>query len=1024
MKKQILSLALAVNMCAGLCTFNVSAAQGTGEILYQNDFEDGKLTGLGQILRPGQNPAAAVTVENLGTEESPDYKMKAQSSGVAAAYIIDSASWTDYKFEADITWQGGNTTYPQTVIDMQNPAASDAWNRFQGTYPYVGYQFADTQMMTYCDDGEVYTPEGVSWMADLGKTLHMEVTVKGEDITFVTTANGKTIKKTRTRTVNEGENYIAFGGKWGGETYWDNIVVTDLSEKQMPAAESYLYENSFSENHDGMSIIKNSVAAGAENKIAVEDNALKFVLPNSISGANDVFMYVDGSDTWEEYILEITPESKTEYTYYRIYTNFDKTSMTGDSVYLMRNNADVLYNGTSLQSGTFHHEKNRIRLEVNKGETKVYILPQWRYDAGERDFYLVDTINSDKTSGGVAIEVFYMGEIDFTNLKVTDLRATAAIDKTKDLEAGDVVTVKFSENMNPVTMIAPFVKLSNAAGEVAVTDVTNNGKDEMYITIPDGVLSNETYTLTLNREITDANGDKLNNAKSFLITTKKSNFNIISSYPADGTQDLNILDDMYIDFDSDIDYTQTPSISLKKADGTAVAVQISEGNSTARRLYIQTERALESNTSYELQVSGVKSAAGDKMAGTKTISFKTADAAEEYLYYNDFSDGTLDGFTISKNSGNEDAYIKDGKLVIKMPSDQVNGSDLLWAKINGSENWSDFELSVDTAADSFDPTASGNMSYAVLGIRGITNTSKAAGIYAVNADTTAVLLGNSTKLNDIYKNGIGKNNLRTLTVKAVGNKVSMTYDGHEIFTDEEGAELANSGAVSLGAMYCGAAVYDNIKVKDLGISFDVENRKNLCDGDEIIVKFDRSMDTESFDSANVDVLDSEGDALNISARAIDDTTLAIKLPYGLNSNSLYTVVLKQDIVSAQEVPLSADKQFMVKTAVKDIHADKPVLKTADGEVKNLVTGSLVWAQSFVKNNTNTSKNYVLVMAVYKNNKLSYVKTAESTLAAKSEKTLTTESYTVEADENLSIRTMVFDSMQTITPLADSNVYGK
>ena len=124
------------------------------------------------------------------------------------------------------------------------------------------------------------------------------------------------------------------------------------------------------------------------------------------------------------------------------------------------------------------------------------------------------------------------------------------------------------------------------------------------------------------------------------------------------------------------------------------------------------------------------------------------------------------------------------------------------------------------------------------------------------------------------------------------------------------------------------------------------------------------------------------------------------------------------------MPLSADKQFTVKTAVKDIHADKPVLKTADGEVKNLVTGDSVWAESFVKNNTNTSKNFVLVMAVYKNNKLAYVKTAESTLAAKSEKTLVTESYTVESDENLTVRTMVFDSMQTITPLADSSMYGR
>lgn len=64
MKKQILSLALAVSMSATLASFNVSvSAQGAGDILYQNNFDDGKLTGLAAFARPGQTPPDSVTVE-------------------------------------------------------------------------------------------------------------------------------------------------------------------------------------------------------------------------------------------------------------------------------------------------------------------------------------------------------------------------------------------------------------------------------------------------------------------------------------------------------------------------------------------------------------------------------------------------------------------------------------------------------------------------------------------------------------------------------------------------------------------------------------------------------------------------------------------------------------------------------------------------------------------------------------------------------------------------------------------------
>ena len=184
------------------------------------------------------------------------------------------------------------------------------------------------------------------------------------------------------------------------------------------------------------------------------------------------------------------------------------------------------------------------------------------------------------------------------------------------------------------------------------------------------------------------------------------------------------------------------------------------------------------------------------------------------------------------------------------------------------------------------------------------------------------------------------------------------------------------------------------------------------------------MNKDTFDSLNVMVTDAEGIKLNTSVRAVDDTTMAIKIPYGVESNEIYKVWMSKDISSAEGVLLSSDKEFSIKTVEKDLHIGNMILKNSSGEVSKLSAGDVVKASAIAKNNMATSQGVVVVMAIYENNKLIEVKTAEELLPSKSEKTLETEGYTVPATEGITVRVMAVDDLDTIMPLAQSKLYTK
>ena len=1115
--KKILSLTVTAALIASATSFNVmaettskTAEQTTGRVLYQSDFEDGTMTGLGTIYRPNMNPVAKVSVVNVGTEEAPQYKLKATTGGVAHAYIKDSAEWTDFRFEGDVSFDSiDSTTYPR--IFFRAPAVDD-WQQFQGNYPYVGYQFASQAGLgVYCGGALKSTsPAGKDpWWTATGKTLHVNLTVNGDDVTLVTTGDND-YSTTYTSTIAEGydKGYLAFGNIWGANgmyVYWDDITVTDLSatasiDKEtdieagdevaitfseamdltdiadkvvlsdgttqtalavtargddtivatipddiLPGAgytlkvlktikdadgsqmnedrefkittkaetQGILYYNDFSENYEGLSIIHNSAAAGTENTIAVADGKLNMTVGGNFTNFIEVF--IDGSEDWQEYRVEANTSIPTKPGYFRIYTHSDGTAQNGVTHYFYHDGSKLKTEGGVEVTGA-HHTSNRITIVVDEETATEYIVPTYQWETNNT---LIGSEVATKTSevnyGGVGFEVIYKNNILFDEIKVIDLRATAEAENTENLLPGDVVTVKFSENMDVTTLTSENVVWENAGDEIPVA-VSNNGANELYVTVPDEILSNETYTLTVKKEVKDASGDRLNNDKVFEVKTKKSEFNVVSVYPENGAKNVSILDDIQIEFDNPVDYSAENSVvSLTDENGNAVSCEISQAHSTDKKMYILTDDTLLPGVTYILKISGVTSLSGEKMLGTKTVTFKTAEEAASYLYYNDFETDSLDEFEISKGTGNETVEIKDGRLYLTMSSQSaIVSGDEAYAKIIGSEDWSDYEVEADVQANNA-------VAYPVLRTRG---ESLPTSISIVNSKYDITTDGNKVSKTVDGGHAFGVNKSRKLVVRVVGNKFTVSLDDEVIFDGIESANAAKVGGVELGSIYMGTVSFGEIKVKDLGISYTVNKVKNITEGEEVLVTFDRAMNKDTFDSLNVMVTDAEGIKLNTSVRAVDDTTMAIKIPYGVESNEIYKVWMSKDISSAEGVLLSSDKEFSIKTVEKDLHIGNMILKNSSGEVSKLSAGDVVKASAIAKNNMATSQGVVVVMAIYENNKLIEVKTAEELLPSKSEKTLETEGYTVPATEGITVRVMAVDDLDTIMPLAQSKLYTK
>ncbi|MDY3929920.1 MAG: Ig-like domain-containing protein [Clostridia bacterium] len=771
--------------------------------------------------------------------------------------------------------------------------------------------------------------------------------------------------------------------------------------KAAPEENNILYENDFSNNMDGIQVVAN------DGSVTVEDGWLK----TNVTG--DASLFIEGSENWHDYTVDMTVSMKGIPSYMFLYPNHSAT-VGGNSepgyLVVMNQNDRFNYENRVINSWTSAMNYN-FRIVVSGDHTEFWAT----YAGGNLEKFDEKEITDAK--GFLFRTMWNKGNVDIDSIKVTDNSTLKAyVYNAANVMPEDVVTIKFNETMSMGDIYQYPVYFENGGTKI-MPAYTFNGTDEIYVTVPSGVLSNETYKLVVPSSIKSASGNSFNGDKVFEVTTAKLNFNIISSSPENGAVDIDVYDDISITFDGDIDYSKVSEfvIYVKDSENNEFPMTVNTVLSTAKTLFLSSDKAFEAGKEYTVEISNVYSTTGDKMLGKKVISFNTKEADEDYLYYNDFSDSsTISEFDVTTGTGSETVSIHDGALyAVSGTANLVDANAKAMATIKGSEAWSDYEIEIELEGKS-------NNRFVNIGLRNSLTLLMADYNATSNislGDASATISSNESPDQSAM---LGKDRPCKMVITAVGNNFKVRFNDVE-YINTTINDANKRGAISLGGIFDGTIAYNSIKVKDLGVSYTVSKVKNLAGGEEFYVTFDQLMNTDTFDIDFVSVTDADGDELNIEVNVIDNYTMGITLPVGVNSNGIYTVKLSTDIMTAAGLSLPVEKTFTIKTLEAAFSVTELKLENASGELNSLNVGDTVKATAYVKNATACNENMVLVLAVYKNNKLSEIKSYDYTAISKSEQKIETPEYTV-TDGSVKVKVMAFDSLDTIKPLASSREF--
>ena len=781
----------------------------------------------------------------------------------------------------------------------------------------------------------------------------------------------------------------------------------------------YLYVSDFTNGMDKFEIVGNSTY-----KVASDADGNLVIKPTASQWSNNGTIYLTGSEDWEEYKLEADIQLLgTKQNYLMLAPNHAKEAVKdSDSGFLVFDNGEMFkHDAGGLQIKSWHHQTLKYTVNVDGS----YVSADVRHPGGTDDVPRELVSKVPFTSrGGFAIRTMWSsGYTVIKSIKVTDLRAQAYAFNTEELVPGDVITVKFSEAMDFGSVTSETVYIDDNGYKVPVA-MTNDGVDSLFITIPEDILANNTYTLVVEKEVTNIAGERMNIDKTFEITTAASNINVVSSTPANGEENVNLLTDISVTFDNAIDLTKLDEaiVELEDSLGNAVECTVSTAKSTNKTICVSIDEDLKAGETYTAVVSNVYSADGDKMIGKKRIQFTTAEDSE-FIYYNDFSDAaTISDFEATLGNGGS-VTIEDGRLYINTNNEttKLDANVDTYATLKNSAKWSDYEVE-------FDLQAHHDTRYITFGVRDSANVLIAdfntKSEYHVGDEifyrsgygdeATNFVPANPSKM-------IGKNTSHKVNVKVIGNQFTLTVDD-EVVYDKAIETMNKIGAIRFGARFIGSISIDDLKVKDYSIGYKVTNKKDVKEGDEVLVTFDTDMNTDTFDAEFVTMTDKDGVAVNASVRAVDSKTMAIKVPYGVLPNTIYYVTMSTDIVSAAGVPLANEKVFEIRTAEKEFSVSDLTLKVNGAEPSSVKSGDVVTVSAYAKNNSITKQDAVLVIAVYDNDSLIELKSTPISLESKTDDTFYISDYTIPSGDNITASIMVWDGLTTIKPLAKNKLY--
>ena len=195
--------------------------------------------------------------------------------------------------------------------------------------------------------------------------------------------------------------------------------------------------------------------------------------------------------------------------------------------------------------------------------------------------------------------------------------------------------VEFSERMDPSTLTpANFVVTGNTVSQTVggMIQVDSDGTTASFV--PDQPLPiGRSFRMTLNTNVTDAAGNRLNGTRSFIFTTAFENDleapSVLAVSPTDSASDVALNALVSIQFSEPLDRINIlAGLDIKDDSGNSVpgSIALASGN---RQVNFTSESALDANTVYTVDLSDqISDVAGNTLASSQTFSFETGDAAD------------------------------------------------------------------------------------------------------------------------------------------------------------------------------------------------------------------------------------------------------------------------------------------------------------------------------------------------------------------------------------------------------------
>lgn len=245
------------------------------------------------------------------------------------------------------------------------------------------------------------------------------------------------------------------------------------------------------------------------------------------------------------------------------------------------------------------------------------------------------------------------------------------------ISSGFTITVNFSEEMTPSTINNSNIRLSSKYGFAAGSLQLSGDKKSAVFTVSSALKSFTLYTLTVNTNVEDASGNKLNLPVSSSFTTSDvAPPFVVSINPAHGAREIIVNPVITITFNESINPVSFgPANILLRINGTTTqiggTVSLNETNTIATFTPL-TELA--ADTEYQIIVQDAVDLAGNIQTLISNTIFYTTDTIPPVLYSLSAPGGTT---------------VVEGSTVIVTADTQTSGAAKVHFYINGEYKYTD-----------------------------------------------------------------------------------------------------------------------------------------------------------------------------------------------------------------------------------------------------------------------------------------------------------------------------------------------